>query len=273
MKWYLNRKINYYPFDLYLVNLGYIVNQKKNFGVNFQNTFYYYKDELTYSYRAQKDLDKLVQHLEKRFSQKFVNEFGEKIKSYSRELLKITEKTFVSRRNLRKYFKDFCKVHTDLLSLFQLPEYCQLFLEHLDEKLLIKFGMTRDYAIRRLIKVEKIYRSRLGQIFKLPKITALMLLPDEIEQILKDQKIPSNVRQRKTFSLYTKNGKISYYWNKKADQIHKKVIGIQKIEKVNQLKGQIAYKGHYRSKVYVALKQDDFKHIPKGRYPLFRSID
>ena len=263
MKWYLNRKVNYYPFDTYLVNLGYIIEQEKNFGAGLKNTFYYYRDRVAYCYRGQKDLDNIAKLLNKEFNRKFIDEYSKKIKLYSKQLLKETEKAFTSKKDLINHFKKFCEVHKNLFSLLQLPEYCQLFLPHLNKKLLIKFGMSRDYAIKRLIKVEKIYRDRLGKLLKLSKITALMLLPDEIENILNKDKIPKNLKSRKTFALHTKECKIKVYWNKEADKIYKKLINIKRLN-IKRLKGQISYKGNYKGKAYIALKQDDFKHIPKG---------
>lgn len=219
MKWYLDKKINYYPFDIYLANFGYTKIMSKNLGWGFKNTLYYYHSGYEDSYRGEKDMQELKDFLYKKFNKKFVDHLGEKIKKRSNQLLIITKMTFVSKKTLQKNFHHFCKAFCELFGIFQLPNFCQILLSDQDEKLLVKFGITREYSAKRILEAEKIYRKRLGELTGIPSQKALFLLPGEILNFIKTGYLPENFKERKRCLILTRKNKFFVFWNKKADQI------------------------------------------------------
>lgn len=241
---------------------GYGRQMKKDFGWGFRNLFFYYHNEYEISFRGQKDLNELKKILKKKFNQKFVSKFGQEIIIRSNLLKNITKKAFASKINLKKYLQEFYQASYNLFAYFQLPEYSQFFVSDSDKKLLIKFGLARDFAARQMIRNEKIYREQLGRLLNLPKSTALMLIPPEVDLYLRTGKFPKNLFSRKSCVVKMVNGKIEVLWNKKADEFFKKNNPINVLKK--NISGQTAYPGKVSGRVYVALSMDQFKKIPQG---------
>lgn len=265
-KWYLNRKVNYYPFDIYLVNQGYTKYQQKNFGLGFKNTFYYFRDGVIYSLRGQKDIIQITRYLEGKFSRKFAERFSQIIRAYAREFLKVTKVAFRSRLALVKNFDHFCLSFENLFSVFQMPEYAQLFLKNADRDLLIKFGMSRDFAARQcLVPAENIFRKRLGEILNINPERALMLLPEEVKTALRTGKFPAKFNRRKTFAMLFGKNKLSVCWNKEADRMFAREYADLAADKnIKELKGNAVYAGLVRGQAYVALNYNDFVKMPAG---------
>lgn len=263
MNWYLNRKVNYYPFDIYLVNLGYTKYQQKNFGWGFKNTFFYYEDGVEYSYRGWTDMKDLKKYLQKKFNKKLVQQYSQKIKTNTDKLLAITKIAFKNKSFLQNNFDKFCEIYKNVFSVFQLPELCQILLSNADGKLLKQFGMARDYAARKLIIVEKIYRKKLGLLLGLTSEQGLMLLPQEVERVLQGKLSAFALKNRKESAILTLNNKIAIFWNKEAQVIFKREHKIDKTE-VRELEGKIAFPGKVKGKVCVALNPNDFKNIPQN---------
>lgn len=261
MKWYLNRKVNYYPFDIYLVNFGYTKYQKKNFGWGFKNTFFYYKNGVEYSYRGQADMMALKQYLEKKFNKKLVQQYSQKIKTNADKFLAITKIAFKNKSFLQNNFDKFCEIYKNVFSVFQLPELCQILLPDADEKLLRQFGMARDYAARKLIIVEKIYRRKLGLLLGLTSEQGLMLLPHEVERVLQGKSSTFALINRKESAILTLNNKITIFWDKEAQKVFKKQISSQN-KKEKSLTGKSAFHGSVKGRVYVALNIEEFKKVP-----------
>jgi len=131
-----------------------------------------------------------------------------------------------------------------------------------NKNLLKVFGLCRDYGARKLALAENIYRSKIKQIIRHPK--ALFLTVEELKTFLDNGKLPKNLNNRKTWVLLVINKKVKIFWNKSADTVyHDEILKYKKDLKINELRGQGAYKGKVVGKAFVALNEDQFKKIPK----------
>lgn len=197
-------------------------------GVGFKNTFYYFRDGCIQSFRGQEDLDKIGAYLARRFSKKFVDKYEKIIRNLVDKFLAVSHQTFKSKRTLVKYIDTWLETQEELLGVFQIPESCQLYFPNKHKRLLVRFGMARDYASRQIVKAEKIYRLRLGKLLGTSNKHALMLLPHEVKLVAQTGNFPTASKKRKRFVLYSHNGLTNIYWNTAADRMYKKVINFKK---------------------------------------------
>lgn len=262
MRWRLFRKVNFYPFDIFLVNAGYTRGMLAEIGWGMQNIFFYYRDGYECSFRSEIDLAALRKVLAKRLNRAFVAQVGAKIRQRADRFARTTQAAFASKRKLTALLPKFCADATALFSIFQLPEYAQFLLPRADRKLLVRFGLARDDAAQILVRNEKIYRWRLGQLLGLPRMQVLMLLPSEVENALRTGKFPVDLPRRKTCVIKTINGKDGVLWNRAADVFYRKAFTTHAT--VTTVRGQTAYPGKISGAVYVALNDEQFRRIPRG---------
>ncbi|MDD5291029.1 MAG: PEP-utilizing enzyme [Patescibacteria group bacterium] len=264
MRWFLNRKVEYYPFDVYLVGHGYTNEMKRDFGWAFKNVFFYYIDSLEYSYRSARDMELLKKYYKKRFNTRFVQKFSLVIKQRSEKMLSLTKKCFGKEADFIPYLPKLFKGVCDLLAVFQLPELAQNLIPEADKKLLRRFGLSREAAVKKLLAAEKIWRGRLGEKLGLSQKQALMLLPEEVLNYARGGKLPKNFYKRKRAVILFFNGKEKVFWNKEADNFFKREAGNIRKEKNSELTGNPAYPGIVTGPAFVALRPSDFKNIPQG---------
>lgn len=264
MAWYLNRKVEYYPFDIYLAGQGYTGEMKEDFGWVFKNIFFYYTDGVAYSYRSVSDFKSLRLYFEKKFNDQLVDNLGSLIKKRSTRLLTVTQKTFKSTADFKVNFSDFCQTFRGLFAIFQLPELAQVVSINADQQLIKRFGLARDFAARQVVLAEKIWRTRLGKMVGLTNQQALMLLPFEISNIIEGSALPPDLKKRRQAAIIFTNGEVDVLWNRKADRFFKKEIKNFDKNVPTVLTGQPAYPGLISGRAFTALKLADFKKIPKG---------
>lgn len=266
MRWFLFRKLEYYPFDHMLVDLGYVSGHSRVSSWHFKNVFSYIDGNLCYSLRGWSDIRRLKKFLQRQVNQAYVTRVGQEIRVAADVLLAITKRAFHDKKSLRANLTAFCRAHGRLLTVFQMPELAWYFTQGKDKKLLARFGMDRDYAARQIVKVEAIYRRQLGKIVGLPARPALYMLPGEVETFLQNNTYPVGLKRRRSCVLLFVNGKPRIFWNRKADLFFKKEYGPyqKRQQQQRQLTGQVAYPGLVRGRVYRALREHDFKKIPKG---------
>jgi len=264
--WYLFMKVvDFYPFDIFLVADGYTKGKNSVFKWRFQNVFFYHLHGYEYSFRGKKDLLKAKIFLERNLSIKFADRVGKAIRLGADKLLNVTKKTFKDKQSLINNFKEFKRVYGSFVAIFQTPALAQLLVRDKNKKVLIKFGLSRDYAAKQLAKSEVIYRSRLGKILGLPGKQALFLLPNEVESFLERGRLPASWGERKRNVIIIRNGRIRVYWNKQADKIFQnEYLKFADSEQKNFVKGNVAFKGYVKGKVFVALSEKDFKKMPKN---------
>ena len=262
MQWRQFRKAVFYPFDLFLVNEGYTFGMEKEFGWGHRNVLYYYRDGYDVSYRAEKDLRALRQVLAKKLNPRFAAVIEKISRKRTNQLSRPTKAAFASKKNLIRLLPKFYSDMAAIFSVFQLPDYAQFLLPQTDRKLLVRFGLARDYAARIMVQNERIYRPRLGVLLGLPAREALMLLPDEVLEAARTGVIPRDLSRRKHFLMRVIGGKLTVLWNTKADAAYRKEISKTTVVKI--LRGQAAYPGSISGKVYVAFNDEQFRHIPNG---------
>ena len=264
MRWFLNRKIVYYPFDTYLAGHGYTKEMKRDFGWAFKNLFFYYLGDLEYSYRSVDDMESLKKYFKKKFNAQFVQKFSLIIKQRSEKTLSLTKKCFGKEADFIPYLPKLFQSVYDLLSVFQLPDLAQYLMPEADKKLLKKFGLSREAAVKKLLVAEKIWRGRLGEKLGLPQKQALMLLPPEVLNYAKGGRLPKDFYKRKRAVILFSKGRTKVFWNKKADEFFRQETGGQKTEVSQKLSGNPAYSGVVIGRAFVALRPGDFKNIPQG---------
>lgn len=262
MHWRQFRKANFFPFDTALVNAGYTRGMRQAIGWGMRNVFFYYRDGYECSFRSNRDLAALRKALAKKLNRAFVTRVSAQIRQRVDQFARTTEATFASKRKLTALLPKFCADATALFSIFQLPEYAQFLLPNTDQKLLVQFGLARDYAARILVANEKIYRPGLGRLLRMPKIQALMLLPSEVQHALQTGKFPANLPRRKTCVIKTINGKDGVLWNRAADVFYQKAFTADRT--ATSVHGQTAFPGKLTGIVYVALSDEQFRRIPHG---------
>ncbi len=264
-RWYLIRKVEFFPFDIYLVNEGYVHGKNPALRWRFKNTLLYYANGYTHSFRGVQDLEGLQKFLKNNFNRNFVDRVEPAIRSAADELLIIARKTFADRKSLEQNIDRFYESFRIFFSVFQTPELSQMTVPDKDRTLLYKFGLARDYAARKLARVEHIYRVRLGMLLRIHAQEALMLLPNEVKTAISTNVLPKKFKQRRACVLFTRNGITRVYWNRKADALFaREVVRHKKTHSTGEFVGQVAYAGKVKGKVYVALNEKDFKKIPRG---------
>lgn len=261
MKWYLYRKVEFFPFDVFIVNNGYTHGKNNAFGWRFRNIFFYYVNGYVYSFRSVKDLEGITAVLKRKFSREFVTKVGKAIRSSSDQFLKVTRKVFKDKKTLTRFFDDFVVSYEKMISIFQTPEIAYYFLKNFDKKLLLEFGLSRDYAARRLAQAEKIYRKQLKKIIHSPK--ALLMLPWEVKNCLETGKFPNDLKWRETAVIITLNGRVKVLWNKEADNFFRREYKKQAVLPT-ELAGVVVFGGLARGRVHVALNEEDFKKTPRN---------
>lgn len=264
MKWYLYRRLEFYPFHHFLVSEGYVRGKNKVFKWRFKNLFFYFKNGLAYSFRGLKDLENLKAFFGSNLNKPFIKRIGREIRKSADILFQVTKRAFRSKTDLQKKFKEFCNAYKNMFCVFQTPELAEILTPAKGKRTLYRFGLDRDYAARVFAKVEKLSAMGLAKILELPEKSALMLLPGEIERYLADSTLPPNFRKRKSYASLTSNGKTRIYWNKKADQVffREYLRFVESQKKENRLEGRVAFKGFARGKAFVAWKESDFKKMP-----------
>lgn len=261
-KWYLFRKVEFWPLDTFIVSDGYVNGKNSAFDWRFANMFFYFADGYICSFRSVKDIKHLTKILDKKLDLKFVRRVGKEIRSSADRLLQVTKKTFRNKNSLRRHFEEFYEAYKSMAAVFQTPEYAQYFLKNKDRGLLYRFGLDRDYAARILAKTEKIYRPHLKRILRLPR--ALYLLPDEVRAFLETAKLPKDLARRKTCAIIIRNQKTRVLWNSPADRLFKQeYLRVMREVSASRLSGQVAYKGKVKGKAFVALNEKQFKAIPQ----------
>ena len=220
MRWFLNRKMEYYPFDTYLAGHGYTREMKRDFGWSFKNVFFYYVRDLEYSYRSVDDMESLKKYYRKRFNAGLVHKFSLMIEQRSEKMLSITKKCFGKETNSVHYLPKLFQSVYDLLAVFQLPELAQYLIPEANRRLLKKFGLSRETAVKKLLVAEKIWRGRLGKKLGLPPKQALMLLPSEVLDYAQGGRLPRDFYKRKRAVILFSKGKAKVFWNKKAEEIY-----------------------------------------------------
>lgn len=264
-RWYAIRKVEFFPFDIYLVNEGYVRGKNPALRWRFKNVFFYYENEFEHSFRGAADMQDLQKFLQKNCNRRFTRRVGKAIRSSADKLLLVTQRTFVSKNNLVRYLNQFYRAFATFAAVFQTPELAQMLTPEKDRAFLYQFGLARDYAARVLAKVERIYRSRLGALLRIAPHRALMLLPDEVKEVIRTNTLPRNFKQRRTCAILTLNDKTRVYWNREADVLFaREILRHQRSSRAKELHGQVAYHGIVRGRVYVAFNADDFKRIPRG---------
>ncbi|MDD5031999.1 MAG: PEP-utilizing enzyme [Patescibacteria group bacterium] len=264
MRWFLNRKVEYYPFDVYLVGRGYTNEMKRDFGWAFKNVFFYYIRDLEYSYRSADDMESLKKYYKKKFNAQFVKKFSLIIKQRSEKMLSVTKKCFGKEADFIPYLSKLFQSVCDLLAVFQLPELAQNLMPEADKKLLKEFGLSREAAVKKLLAAEKIWREKLGEKLNLPKKQSLMLLPPEVLNYAKGGRLPKDFYKRRRAVILFSKGRAKVFWNKKADEFFRRETGGQKKEVSRKLLGNPAYPGVVIGKAFVSLRPSDFKNIPEG---------
>ncbi|MFA4833356.1 MAG: PEP-utilizing enzyme [Patescibacteria group bacterium] len=264
MRWFLNRKVEYYPFDTYLVGRGYTKEMERDFGWAFKNVFFYYVGDLEYSYRSIADMESLKKYYRKRFNARLVQKFSLMIKQRSEKMLSITKKCFGKETDFIPYLPKLFQSVYDLLAVFQLPDLAQYLMPEADKGLLKKFGLSREAAVKKLLASEKIWRGRLGEKLSLPPKQALMLLPPEVLNYARGGCLPKDFYKRKRAVILFSKGKVKVFWNKKADEFFRRETGGEKKDIKHELAGNPAYPGVVIGKAFIALRPSDFKNIPQG---------
>ncbi|MBS3106044.1 hypothetical protein J4419_00055 [Candidatus Woesearchaeota archaeon] len=263
MRWYLARKVDWYPFDTFLISEGYLGRSPGKSPWRFNSLLFYYKDGYETSLRGKKDIDALKRYLRRSLTQEFVEKVGKEIRQSAKALHGITRTAFASRKALKEHLPSFCSAYARMFAVFQLPHQAQTLTPELDQKLLLQFGHSRDEAARLFTKIERIYRNQLGNLLNLPRLQALMLFPDEVQAFLDRGFLPKGLKNRKTCAILTLKGKTSIYWNRQADALfHREYLHHQKTLP-KSVSGQVAYKGRVRGRAYVAFAEKDFKGIPQ----------
>lgn len=262
-KWFLYRKVDFYPFDIAIVNEGYTRGKNDAFSWRFKNLFFYFTNGFEYSFRSHKDLAKVTKVLKRRLNKNFVDKVGWEIRQGADDLLKVTKTAFKDKQSLIKNFDKFQATYASLTAIFQTPEIAQHFLPEKPKKLLFRFGLCRDQASRKLAVCEKIYRPALIKILK--NRNALFLLPHEVKRYFETRQFPRDLDRRKTEMTITINGKTRIYWNKRADAIFKNeyLRFVGRNWERNSVSGQTAYNGKVAGSAYVAINENEFKKIPK----------
>ena len=263
-KWCAWRKVEFYPFDITIVNEGYARHKSSATEWRFKSLLFYFHDGYVDCLRDKVDLEQVKRYLQQHLDEDFAKRIGREMRDAAEALLAATKKAFEDRISLKKGFRHFMKEFVRMLSVLQFPDYAQNLGVEKDKKLLTQFGMQRDYAAQLLAEAEHMYRQRLGEILELPREQALMLLPFEVEIALEQGTFPKDLHQRKTFLLLTERGTPSYHWNREADALFLEEYGKHRIGEEQELKGQCAFPGTVQGKAYVALNEDDFKKIPEG---------
>ncbi len=263
MRWFLARKVEFFPFEVFLVNEAYKYGNPA-LKWHFKNLFFYYINGYEYSFRAKKDMEDLRKFLNKNLDEKFVKRVGKEIRDSADELKRITNLDWGDKNKLKKGLDLFCKAYIRMLSVFQIPALVQIVVPNKDKKLLIEFGMYRDYAAKIFSEVDKIFPKKMSKVLGMPKETALMMLPDEVKHYLERGELPKDFEKRKTCAILTLNGKTKVYWNKEANKVFYEEYKKYKKKGERDVKGEIAYKGLVRGKAYVAANEKEFQNIPKN---------
>ena len=90
-------------------------------------------------------------------------------------------------------------------------------------------------------------------------------MPNEVESFLERGRLPASWGERKRNVIIIRNGRIRVYWNKQADKIFQnEYLKFADSEQKNFVKGNVAFKGYVKGKVFVALSEKDFKKMPKN---------
>lgn len=265
MRWHLFRTVEYYPFDVWSVGMGYVRGQSRALRWRFKNVLFYFDGQVDYSLRGLDDLEDLRKFLRRNFDAAFVKRVGGEIRRATGDLLLITKKAFCDRKSLARHFDEFLQMHQRFFAVFQTPELAQYLVPEKNKKLLERFGMDRDYAARQLAEVERISRSRLGKIMKLPRQTALFLVPAEVKRWLVAGCYPKDIRKRKQWVLWLQAGQEKMFYNKVARRIFYREYG-QYLDKSKprQLVGRPAYPGKVSGRVFRAMSDQDVKKAPHG---------
>lgn len=264
MKWFLARKVEYFPFEVALVNDGYTSGRNPVFKWYFKNVFFYFANGFELSFRSKKDMEELRVLFREKLDEQFVKTIGSEIRASADKFKVASEGIFKNKDCFRKKFDNFRDAYINLFSIFQLPDLAQILVPEKDEKLLEIFGMDRDYAAKMLSEVDMSFREKISGFFDMPKELILMMLPDELKEFMETKKLPRDLKKRKTCVIMTLNGDTKVYWNEEADNIfyeeYKKHVKINEKE----IKGQMAYKGLVQGKVYIAENEEEFKNIPEN---------
>src|SRR3989344_307638 len=263
MRWYKARKVELYPFEVYLVNEGYVRGKSRHSKWTYSNTMFYYKNGFETSFRGMEDIENLKRFFRKNFNSEFVRKVGSEIKRNSDKILEMTKKVTKDKQALIKSWDEFLQSWYDFFVTFQLPHEVQNFLPKLNTRLLVKFGHCRDYAARKYLQAEQIYKKRLPKMLKLSREKALCLMPDEMMHYVKNGKLPADIHTRKNSLILTKNKKTRIFWNKKADVIFRREYIPEEKSYVTEIRGQPASRGKARGFAYIALNERHFRHIPK----------
>lgn len=257
--------MEFFPFDISLVNEGYVRGSNPALKWRLKNTLFYYENGYEHSFRGVEDFVALRKFLQRNFNHSFATRVGKAIRSAADELLSVTKRAFADKVSFRKNITQFYEAFGTFCAVFQTPELAQMLVPEKGSRLLYQFGLARDYAARVVAKVEPIYRARLGALLKLRPQDALTLLPNEVTAAIFTGKFPKNFSQRRTCALVTLNGRTRVYWNRDADRVFaKEVLRHQKAGRQSEIAGQVAYRGKVQGRAYIALNADDFKRIPRG---------
>ncbi len=261
MRWFLARKLEYYPFEISIINEGYTGGKNLVFKWHFKNVFFYFSNGFEHSFRSKKDMGDLKKLLKKNLDKEFVKRVGKEIRASADEFRDSWNETFKDRESFEKGFDRFRNAYVRMFGVFQIPALAQILVPEKDEKLLYRFGMDRDYAAKTLAEVDKDIREKISKFIGLPKELTMMMTPDEVKHFLKTGKLPKDLKERKTCIIMTLNGKTRFYWNEEADKIfyeeYKKHVKADETE----IKGDVAFKGFVRGEAYVAFSEEDFKNI------------
>ncbi len=265
MRWYLFRAVEYYPFDVWSIGVGYVRGKNRALRWRFKNILFYFDGNVEYSLRSVRDLEDLRKFLRRNLNAAFARRVGREIRNAARDLVVITKKAFRNKISLAKHFDEFLHAHQRFLAVFQTPELAQYLVPEKDKKLLRRFGMDRDYAARHLATIEDVSRSGLARITKLPWSTALMLLPREVREWLATGTLPKDLRTRKLFALLLTDGKEKIFWNADAKRLFNREYKQHlSAPPKGEVSGTTAYPGQARGRVYRAMSDGDVAKMPRG---------
>ena len=261
--WFLFQKVSgFYPLDTFIVQRGYVSGKNAVFDWRFKNIFFYFSDGFEHSFRGLADLEDLKKFLNRSFNKRFIVRIGKNIRTSAVDFLRMTIKTFRTKKTLERNFYDFCALYECFLAVFQLPQLAQYLVPHKDKKLLYQFGISRDYAAKVLAKAENIYRPRIIRIVGHKK--ALFLMPHELTRFFRTGKLPSNLSQRKTWGCLTLKAQTRVYWNRRADKLfYSEYLRFKSKDNVTEISGLPVFPGKVSGKVFIALNDSDFRKIPK----------
>lgn len=261
--WFLFQKVSgFYPLDTFIVQRGYVSGKNAVFDWRFKNIFFYFSDGFEHSFRGLADLEDLKNFLNVSFNKRFIGRIGKNIRTSADDFLRITVKTFKTKKTLERNFYDFCTLYESFLAVFQLPQLAQYLVPHKDKKLLYQFGLSRDYAAKVLARAENIYRPKIIRIVGHKK--ALFMMPDELVHFLKVGKLPSGLSRRKTWTCLTLKGRSRIFWNKPADKLfYSEYLRFKPKNHVSQVAGLPVFPGRVRGRAFIALNDSDFRKVPK----------